>query len=459
MSFLDQIRHTVARYRLLQPGDRVGVAVSGGADSVCLLHSLFELRAELALQLSVVHVDHNLRGAESRADADFVHSLAQSLNIPFHLRTLDLSTEPGNLEQAAREARYRLFQELVDSRIVDKIAVGHTRSDQAETVLFRLLRGSGSAGLAGIRPFTESQVIRPLILTTRSEGQDYLRERGIAWRQDSTNSDLRFDRNRIRHQLIPSLESAWNPKIEEILAQTADWAFEEERYWQTQVQDLISSDWVRSVEGALVLDADKLTALPVAVARRLIREAVRQVKHDLLGVGFGHIEAIRELAGARTGSGRRQIAGIQVFRSYNWLRFAKSLLPASDWQIPVAVPGCYTLPLENRAIRLERIRNNGVYNGSLNALDGERACGPLVLRNWRAGDRYRRMGHAGTEKVKRLFQEHRVPSWERRNWPILSAGDAVVWASGFGPADEFSVVSESRTVVTIRETREGEEKL
>jgi tRNA(Ile)-lysidine synthase len=328
-------------------------------------------------------------------------------------------------------------------------------------VLFRLLRGAGSAGLAGIRPYTSAGVIRPLLQVTRPEVEQYLTEHALPWRQDATNAELRFDRNRIRHQLLPALEADWNPEIQEILAQTADWAWEEEQYWQAQIAQLTAGDWVRSAKGEAVLDATRLNGLPVAVARRLIREVIRQVKQDLLGVSFSHIDRIRELAVAPQGHGRRQIAGIQVFRSYNWLRFVKSAPPPAgpDWQFPLTVPGSYPLPCGTVSLALERIRNEGVYNGSLDALDGDRACGPLVLRNWRAGDRYRRQGHAGVEKLKELFEDRRIPSWERRNWPIISIGNAVVWASGFGPAAEFAVTPDSRTVLTIRETRAGVEKV
>ena len=451
MSFLDRIRQTIARFDMLHAGDNLGVAVSGGADSVCLLHVLLDLRAEFGLSLTVIHVDHNLRGAESQADAQFVHALAQQLSAPFHLRTLELDLRRGNLEQEARRARYGFFRDLIRAGAVQKVAVGHTRSDQAETVLYRLLRGAGSAGLAGIRPVTDFGVVRPLLQVTRREVEDWLKERAIPWRQDATNAELRYDRNRIRHQLIPRLEAEWNPGLQETLAQTADWAWEEEQYWQSHVGQF-AKDWVRFAKDEAVVDAARLNSLPVAVVRRLIREIVRQVKDDLLGVGFAHIEAIRELAADPRGSGRRQIAGVEVQRSFNWLRFVKTGdadRDDPDWQFPVTVAGRYSVPPEACTIDLELVCNNGVYNGSLNALDGERVCDPLVLRNWRAGDRYRRQGHAGVEKVKKLFEKYHVPLWERRNWPIITVGDRIAWVSQFGPAAEFAVNANSRMVLTV----------
>jgi tRNA(Ile)-lysidine synthase len=459
VSNLDCIRQTIARYEMLHAGDSVGVAVSGGADSVCLLHVLLRLRSEFALRLAIIHVDHNLRGVESQADAQFVHNYAQQLGLPFHLRTLDLGRRRGNLEQAARDARYEFFHDLIREGVVQRVATGHTRSDQAETVLYRLLRGAGSAGLAGIRPVTDSGVIRPLLEVTRLQVETWLQERAIPWRQDATNRELRFDRNRIRHQLLPMLEAEWNPGVKEALAQTADWAQEEEQYWRSLIRQLATADWVRFAKNAAVLDATRLNSLPVAVARRLTREIVQRVKGDLLGVSFAHIEAIRELALGARGEGRQQIAGLEVFRSFNWVRFVKSGRAVAgegrNWQFDVTAPGRYVVP--PITIELELLRNNGVYNGSLNALDGERVCGPLVLRNWRAGDEYRRQGHVGVEKVKKLFQEHRIPLWERQNWPIITVGSLIAWASQFGPAAEFAVNADSRTVLRIHESRENYE--
>ncbi len=478
MSFLDCIRETIARYRMLQAGDHLGVAVSGGADSICLLHTLFELRAEFGLGLAVVHIDHNLRGAESQEDAKFVHNYAQQLGLPFHLRMLDLRRRRGNLEQEARDARYHCFRELIQAGVVQKVAVGHTCSDQAETVLYRLLRGAGSAGLAGIRPVTDFGVIRPLLEVTRPQVEAWLKERAIRWRLDSTNAELRFDRNRLRHQLIPLLEAEWNPRLQEILAQTADWAWEEEQYWQSEISQL-TRDWVRFEKNAAVIDVVGLRSLPVAAVRRLIREIVLRVKSDLLGISFGHVEAVRELALSPEGDGRRQIAGLEVFRSFNWLRFAKTGQADTgenrNWQLCVTVPGCYSIPPaascntyvnKPTTIELKLIGNDGVYNGSLSTLDGDkvseevgRVRGPLIIRNWRAGDRYRRQGHDAAKRLKRLFQERRIPSWDRQNWPVVAIGDVIVWARAFGPAAEFAANSNSRTVLRIQEFRETQEKV
>ena len=442
MTLLDQIRQTIARYRMLHPGDRLGLAVSGGADSLCLLYALFELRAEFGLTLSVIHIDHQLRGARSQADAQFVHNSAQQLSLPFHLHTLDLALQRGNLEQEARRARYQFFQRLIRDGVVDKVALGHTRSDQAETVLYRLLRGAGSAGLAGIRPVTDTGMIRPLLQVTRVHVEQWLNQREVVWREDETNAGLRFDRNRIRHQLLPRLEADWNPALGEILAQTADWAFEEEQYWREEIARLTAGagNWLRISKNAAVVDVSRLNALPPAVARRLIREIVLQTKHDLLGVSFAHIEAIRRLTAAPEGDGRVQIPGLDVLRSFAWVRFSKSVEPPGRRES--ASP-----------VRLERICNSGVYNMGVDALDwdkvGERAADSLVVRSWKPGDRYQPRGYDGPEKIKTLFQKHRIPLWERQDWPVITIDGAVAWAGLFGPAARYAVGPASRNILRI----------
>ena len=259
---LQRVIHTIDRYRMFTAGQKVGVAVSGGADSVCLLHVLLELAPERCLRLAVLHLNHRLRGGESDQDAEFVRRLSEQLGLPFHLREADLAgcaegrgkpgcfretretprrsqyLHPDNLEQAARHARLAFFREMTESLTVDSVAVGHTRSDQAETVLFRFLRGSGTAGLAGVRPVTSDGVVRPLLAVGRDEVEQFLRDRGIAWREDSSNASPQFARNRIRHDLLPQLASQWNPGIREILANTADWAQAEEAYWAAEIDRL-----------------------------------------------------------------------------------------------------------------------------------------------------------------------------------------------------------------------------
>jgi tRNA(Ile)-lysidine synthase len=459
---LQRIAQTIAHHRMFEPAQKVGVAVSGGADSVCLLYALLELAPQWDLRLSVLHLDHGLRGEASRQDAEFVRRLADKLGLPLSLRELPVAQSSDNLEQAAREARLGFFRETMASGAAERVATGHTRSDQAETVLFRFLRGSGTAGLAGIRPVTSEGIVRPLIEVERSEVLQFLLERGIAWREDSTNSSLQFARNRIRHELLPQIAREWNPAISETLANTADWALAEEAWWEAEIDRVASQHFTAAGDaGAIVLRADLLAALPLAVARRLVRRAMELAKGDLRAIDFGHIASVMDLARSTEGHGRLQAPGLDIFRSFEWLRFGQpgaGGLADRNYRLTLAVPGTVRVPGTNLAISLELIDKSGpsvssdwVYNNQVGCLDWQRLSGSLELRNWRPGDQYQPAGHSGREKIKTLFQQARIPLWERRHWPVVTDGSSIVWARRFGPAAELVAEQDARVILKIRE--------
>ncbi len=458
---LDRVVQTIQRYHMLGRGMRLGVAVSGGADSVCLLHVLLELAPRWDLSLSVLHLDHRLRGAESDGDAEFVRSLAASLGLPVRMRQADVGGAPGNLEQAARTARLAFYREAMAGAKVDRVALGHTASDQAETVLYRLLRGAGSAGLAGIRPVTAEGLIRPLIAVDRCEVEQYLRDRSLPWREDSTNRSLQFARNRIRHQLLPRLARDWNPSLGRTLTHTADWALAEEDYWTAEINRLASQYLIES-NGTILVRVDTLAALPLAATRRLVRRAIERVKGDLRGVDFSHISGILAIASRSRGSGCCEVPGIEVRRSLDWLCFAvPGSGPSTDgFRVPAVVPGITRIPGTEFAVSTELIEKTetsglsyNVYNRQMGCLDWSGVSGPLEFRNWRPGDQYQPVGNVGEHKIKLLFQKARVPSWERRLWPILTDGVSILWTRRFGAAARFAANAGSQVVLVIREVR------
>jgi tRNA(Ile)-lysidine synthase len=460
---VDRVLATIRRYRMIEPGQRVAVAVSGGADSVALLHILLELASQLDTHLSVVHLNHLLRGEESRADAEFVRELAAGLGLAAHFGEVDVArraAESGdNLEQAARRARYGFFENFLSSGGADRIALGHTRSEQAETVLFRFLRGAGTAGLAGIRPVTAAGFVRPLIDVERAEVEQYLRGRGIPWREDSSNQVRDFARNRIRHDLLPMLARDWNPSLAETLARTAEWAQAEEAWWEQEIAAVAGRLLMRK-PGFVLLRVEDLQALPLAVARRVARRAVEIVKGDLRSIGFEHIEAILALAASTEGSGRRQIPGLDVYRSFNWLRLAPPDLDTLDnrnFRFPLSIPGTVEVPGSKELIQFELLEpGERGYNRDVAGLDWERVAGSLELRNWRPGDQYRPVGRHSPEKIKALFQQSRIPLWERRNWPVITCGEEIVWARLFGPAADYAAGPACRAVLVVREYPSGD---
>jgi tRNA(Ile)-lysidine synthase len=464
---LDQVAGFMGRHNMFLSAARVGVAVSGGADSVFLLHALRELAPRWKLQLSVVHVDHGIRGAAARADAAFVADLAAQLQLNFHLRQADVPSIDDNLEQAARRVRQAFFAELLSTAVVDRIATGHTRSDQAETVLYRILRGSGLAGLAGILPVTKEQVVRPLLELNRSEIECWLRKRNIAWREDETNQDRSYARNRLRHEILPLLRNSFNPRLDEALANMATLAQDEEQYWAAELRRRRPSPPCNTPQ---ILSIVELTAIPAALARRSIRQAIEFAKGDLHQVDFAHIERILAMARSRNGHDRIQLPGLDVLRSFDWIRLSPILsrdrqgavASGFDFSFAVQPPGAVELPGDSARITLQILEKGERAPACGTVVDEldwdlfrspDRRPSSLEVRNWRPGDQYQRVGQSRKQKIKMLFQKARIPLWERWNWPIVTYNGSIVWAKGFGAAAEFAAGPATPLVLAVVESR------
>ena len=434
---------------------RLGVAVSGGADSVFLLHAL----AGLGRAAAVLHVNHHLRAEQSDADEAFVRELGSRFGLP--VRVHHASGGGENLEQEARRARYTFFADAMAAGDCEAVATGHTLDDQAETVFYRFVRGAGTAGLSGIRPRTQAGIMRPLLDLTRAEIREWLTERGLTWREDESNRSPTFARNRIRHKHLPELAADLNPALPEVLANTARWAQGEEEFWEAELDRIAEKQAGHVIAGSemVLIRTDSFGVLPAAVQRRLLRRAVEHVRASLRSIDFRHIEAIRGLMGAHEGSGRVQIPGLDIYRSFDWLRLAPPGYDnrvARDFEIPLQIPGLTVDNTRGFTIGVELVQAMPVYNNGVNGLDWERCAGSLMLRNWRPGDRFQPRGRSSFEKIKTLFQEHRIPLWERRKWPVIVLDDAILWARKFGVGSEFAARPESRTVLTIRDISHSE---
>jgi tRNA(Ile)-lysidine synthase len=447
---LRRVAGIITRYNMAPRGSRIGVAVSGGADSVALLHILHRLAPELALQLVVLHGNHGLRGAESDEDEYFVRSLSHQLGLPLiveHIPPL-----AGNLEQGAREARRSFFRRSMAAYSLERIALGHTRSDQAETVLFRLIRGSGLAGLAGMRFITEDGLVRPLLTTSRAEIRQWAASLGLEWREDSSNRETRFSRNWLRHEILPALAEKLNPNVETTLAETALLAAAEEAYWREQVASRFQRISRRTASG-VILDVPSFLGEHIAVQRRLLRRAICEVRGDLRSLEMQHIEAILKVCGGSEAHDRVIVPGIDALRSYGKLLLRKPG-PQVDhhYSLELSIGQEYELPSHAGRIYIEwndrnpefcaNFKEDQEFAGEIAEFDGEVLLGAertrrLSVRNWKPGDAIRLPGHAGAVKIKSLFQEHRVLLWERSRWPVLLSDGEIAWVRQFGSAAKF----------------------
>ena len=425
----------------------LGVAVSGGADSIALLHLLHAH----GLPLVVLHVDHGFRGQESAADRDFVAQQAASLGLPFLAHSP--KPTPGNQEQAARNARYRWFHKVIQEGIVGQVATGHTLDDQAETVLFRFLRGAGTAGLAAILPQTAEGIVRPLLNSNRADLRTYLKSRNLSWREDSSNQHLQFARNRIRQSLLPQLEAEWNPNLTRALAQTALWAQAEEQYWHSEILS-VTAHWLRFEElGAIssaLLQVAPLKALPLAVARRVIRFAVSHTSNVL--PEFAHVERVLALCTRSQGHGSFQTRFWQATRSFGTLRIAATSPTQPAYSLPLTAPGTYPLPNCTSVLNLELAPRKSVYNYVGQLVDWALISSSLELRNWHPGDRFPQAAHRPARKLTHFFQESGIPSWERSAWPLITCANSILWTRGQGVSRSFAPTPCTETVLRISES-------
>src|SRR5258708_18058123 len=331
------------KHKMLRAGDRVGVAVSGGADSVALLLLLLELREKLGIVLSVVHFNHKLRGKASDADEKFVAKLAAKLGLEFRSASIDVAkkakNERANLEDAARRARYDYFRSLAESGVCGRIAVAHTADDQAETVLAHLLRGTGLAGLGGIHPVA-GPVVRPLLNVRRSELRRYLRARKQTWREDATNRDMKRMRARIRKKLLSLLERQFQPAIVEHLTTLADLAREDEVFFNTVLEERVAALVRESGGGKRIAVADLLWQKgnrdfntevtenterkreATAICKRMVRKIVETIKPRAGQLGAKHVEAVLKLArSGQRGNSLPLPGGMEVRREKDALVF------------------------------------------------------------------------------------------------------------------------------------------
>jgi len=459
---ISQARKTIERYSMLSPGDRVIVAVSGGPDSVCLLRVLQVLSNNLDLTLHAAHLDHRFRGEGSAADARFVEGLAKKLGIAATIEGRDVPAycaERGLSAQAgAREVRYAFLNRVALSVGARKIALGHTASDQAETLLMRLVRGAGISGLSAVPPVREN-IIRPLIGTTRSEVLAYLKKLGQDFVTDPSNEKPLYTRNRVRHEVLPVLER-FNPRITETLAAEAELLRDENAAIEAMLQAIIQTILRRDGE-TVRISREKFIRLLPAFQRRVLRTAIElvagndAVDHSWIRTG----EALGFIAEAQNGRNMEVPGGLFLAREYDSM-VIRAREQETTFCIPVAVPGETAVPASGLAIEtavLNAFPDPGTDEGNYlwqAVFDYDKMSLPLYLRNRRPGDRFCPAGMGGkSKKLQDYFVDEKVPQTRRNTAPLLATEQDVIWIVGMRTDDRFLPGPGTKKVlrITIKE--------
>ena len=488
---IKRVLNTISRHAMLRAGERVGIAVSGGSDSVALLRILNELSNEQGIRLVVLHFNHGLRGADSDGDEQFVAGLAAQLGLPFFSGRENVArvarAQHWNLEDAGRRLRYEFFAGSVAEGRIDRVAVAHTADDQAETVLARILRGTGPSGLAAIYP-VNGRVIRPLLDIRRAELREYLHHLHQPWREDASNYDQSRLRSRLRHQVLPILERQIQPAVVAHLGRLAVRSREDEAFWKALTRTLLGSFLVREGGRLRILCADLLNPysksgaflgsdLPEgarsAVSQRLVREMISELRGHSRQLTADHVERVVRMAASGSSGSRVELPGVIVERCFEWLWFSHAMEEASEYAVSLegsrelspSFSRILTLgnPGESTVVAVPEIKRRfhlKVVDWHLLgsdtevdklALDKDLLQTPLVLRNWHHGDSFRPKGRRSSRKLKKFFGMKRVAMPDREGWPVLTSADILVWTRGLPVAADFAAGAATRAGVIVSE--------
>ena len=472
-----QVIQAIRARNLLSPEQRILVAVSGGPDSVALLSLLHSLAPVWNLSLTVVHVNYGLRGAESDGDASFVAALCRRFTLPCLIRSLEIPpAEAGrSLQACARDLRYQLFRELVDELGMDRVALGHTADDQAETVLLRMLRGAGLRGLTGMPHIREGLFVRPLLGVTRREILAYLETMELSYRTDSSNAKPIYLRNRVRHELLPVMQSL-APSTIKLLARQANILREDDRLLdRLAAQRLVRSIQSRDVNG-IVLDRATLLAQPVALQRRMLRQAMQALSPSARGLRGDMVFSILSSLASRRSGGSWNAGSLVVTCEQGEVRItmasSRRVAPedaqdvaissparAADVVTVLALPGTLSWPVSGGRIRIRAVtRERGLAllekpSPTLALFDAEQLTFPLTIRSWRPGDWFFPVGMTGRrKKLQDYFTDAKLGRSVREHIPLLLSQERIAWIVGQRIDARFAATASTTRFILARVT-------
>ncbi|MCD6575066.1 tRNA lysidine(34) synthetase TilS [Candidatus Aerophobetes bacterium] len=455
-SLLKKVDSTICSFNMLSKEDKVVVGISGGPDSAVLLHLLFRLKEKYNLRLWAAHLNHCIRGKEAEEDERWCGLFTREFEIPLICDAIDVPVlareQRLGLEAVARKVRYNFLEHVASKVGADKIAVGHTASDQVETVLMRLIRGSGVDGLAGIPP-VRGKIIRPLIRTFRWEIEDYCKRHNIVPRRDSSNKDTSFFRNSVRSKLIPYLRDDYNPRLMEVLSRSAE-LLRVDKEFLDAITEKVKGRVIRRKSGReIVVSIRALSKLHLCLQRRIIRHFLRELKGDLEGIEYSHIEQILSLKD-KDGTKLTFLPGeIKVWQEYGELIFRKGDERSPYFFSYLNVPGTTRVSEINMVFETKILAEGPVrfVESPYEAfLDLDKIQGSLYLRPRKKGDRFVPLGMKGEKKLKDFFIDLKVPRLKRDRIPVLFNKDKIVWVVGYRIDERFKVDKTTKKILNIK---------
>lgn len=448
----------IREHGLLAPGDKVVVAFSGGADSMALLDILTHL-PDFPLQIIIAHLNHCLRGDESAGDELFVRGVAEKYALPLEISSVDVGAAADrhglSLEEAGRNARRAFFLEIVEKTSAKAVILGHHRDDQSETVLLRLIRGAAGSGLAGMQPRTPGGVfLRPLLCLCRAEIENYLRKGSLPWRDDSSNADPRFLRNRIRHELLPLLKGYNNAMAENLVRLSKALAADEELL-DAVVSRAYEQMALPFPEGVRI-NLEMLGQEPPALRKRLYRKALSSLKGDLRRISAEHLAAIDRLATGTKGGGKLSLPdGVLVIRQYAIMMLTNLTADSGRESWELSIDSCGTYKLANRqTLLVEKVVTSPAdwpqAGKDIVIVDPLRLPFPWTIRCCRDGDRFTPLGMRGRKKLKDLFIDRKIPQAVRKNTPLLLCAGKIFWVAGVQLAEKARITRPAGELLRLR---------
>ncbi len=453
---INKVKKTVKKYSLLERGDKIVVALSGGPDSVALMDILVQVVPEMDLRIIAAHFNHKSRGRKSDEDEIFCRRLTEKYDLPFYTGQIDksLRKKGESPEDFYRRQRYLFLQQAAEKFQAQKVALGHNMQDHAQTILMRLLRGSSLEGLKGIPPLRGGKFIRPLMELSRPEIMDYLKKNKLVYRQDRTNKDTKLLRNKIRIKLIPFLKKEFNPRLEMSLTQTAEILRREDDFLKYCVAQALLSDHIRGDDGSYRVETSWLRGLHPAIRFRLLKSLLEKLKPEEKRLSFAHVEALDKIIGNdKTGKKLNLPGTLSAFIEYNhlFLENRPADLFKSDYEYPLVTEGVFFIREKNVNLCLREAKKEDVDYGKQNKIymDLDRLRPPLFIRNRRNGDWFEPLGMKGSKKIKDYFIDRKIPRRVRDSVMLLADSLSVVWIEGMHLSERVKITDKTINVLEI----------